>query len=68
MIGPGKYDDLCTIVREGAKARGVVLLVMDGARGQGFSVQATIDILAQLPQMLRTIADQIERDTKGATN
>lgn len=41
--GPGKYDDLCTLVREKAKARGVLVAIIDGEYGQGFSVQGEPD-------------------------
>ncbi len=37
--GPGKYDDLATYVREKAEAKGVLILVLDGNRGSGFSAQ-----------------------------
>ena len=60
--GPGKYDDLATIVREQAAAEGVIVIVVNGAAGNGFSVQArTPDIAALLPRLLRLVADEIER-------
>lgn len=37
--GPGKYDDLATYVRENSNAKGVVVIVLGGDRGSGFSVQ-----------------------------
>jgi hypothetical protein len=61
-IGPGKYDAEATWVRERAKASGVILIVIGGDRGQGFAAQATPEITARLPAMLRDIADQIEAD------
>ena len=64
MIGPGKYDDLVTYVREQAKARGVILLVIDGERGSGFSVQVVGDDLTRvLPRLLREVANGIEGDS-----
>jgi len=62
MDGPGKYDDLCTKVREETKATGVILVVMDGNRGYGFSVQAPLVIVLGLPQILRDLAGKIEED------
>ncbi len=62
MLGPGKYDDLCTLVREGAKARGALVLVFGGARGSGFSVQADLATTLALPAILRKVAAQIEAD------
>jgi hypothetical protein len=40
-VGPGKYDDLCTYVREKTVAAGAIVIVIGGARGSGFSVQGT---------------------------
>jgi len=59
-IGPGKYDDLCTYVREQAKAEGVIVLVFGGERGNGFEVQATLSITLGLPEILRSMADKID--------
>jgi len=60
--GPGKYDDLCTFCREHAQARGAILLIIDGNKGEGFSAQTTPDILVRLPQILRVVADQLSQD------
>jgi hypothetical protein len=62
MRGPGKYDDACTAVRVATDAQGVVLIIVNGHSGSGFSVQGTLAMLRDLPTVLRTIADQIERD------
>lgn len=66
-VGPGKYDAECTQVRESTDAVGVVLAVVGGDRGSGFSVQATGEVLAALPGSLRAIADQIDQDLKGGS-
>jgi hypothetical protein len=63
-VGPGKYDDLCTLVIEKAEAHGAIVLVFGGNRGSGFSVQAPVEVLNELPNILRTVADQIELDRK----
>ena len=60
--GPGKYDDLATLVRARAKAEGVIVIVIGGSKGGGFSVQATAQVSAELPGLLRKLADDIERD------
>jgi hypothetical protein len=65
-MGPGKYDALATIVSKRAAAHGVIVVVINGKRGSGFSVQATAEITAALPTLLREVADGIERDLKGA--
>jgi hypothetical protein len=59
-LGPGKYDSECTLVRTRTQAEGVLLIVIGGTKGGGFSCQATIEITASLPQILRNIADEIE--------
>jgi hypothetical protein len=62
MYGPGKYDQLCEQARLKSKARGAMLIIIEGNQGEGFSVQAPIDILFKVPAILRLMADQIERD------
>jgi hypothetical protein len=62
--GPGKYDELATIARTLAMARGVVLVVVDGIHGSGFSVQVNSDLRVHLPVLLRHIADDIEGSTQ----
>jgi hypothetical protein len=64
MIGPGKYDDLCTAAREAANAVGVILLVFGGDKGGGFSCQTPPEITRQLPDILRSLAEQIEKDVE----
>ena len=59
-IGPGKYDAEATLARTRANAAGVVLLVLRGDRGSGFSVQADANTVAILPRLLRAVADSIE--------
>lgn len=62
-IGPGKYDDLCTYVREHANAEGALLLVVRGDHGTGFSTQLRASVHPhEIVKMLRAVADQIERD------
>jgi hypothetical protein len=42
----------------------VVLIIIDGNKGQGFSVQATLAVTMALPAILRAVADQLEADAK----
>ena len=66
-VGPGKYDDLCTYVREKSNAAGAIVLIIGGDKGQGFSVQvANPLIIAKLPEMLETMAREI-RQASGAS-
>ena len=58
-IGPGRYDKLCTLVRERAKATGAVVIVFGGERGDGFSMQAPMDITLDIATVLETMARQI---------
>ena len=61
MNGPGKYDDLCTQAREAAEAQAVVLIVMNGNKGSGFSVQALEPITPSLLSvMLSDLANQVQ--------
>ena len=44
------------------KAAGVLLIVMEGEHGSGFSAQLPKEFRAAIPATLRSVADQIERD------
>lgn len=65
-LGPGKYDDLTTEVREKAHADGVILIVIGGDMDVGFSIQADLRTTLTLPAMLRDIATQMEADIRSA--
>jgi hypothetical protein len=68
-LGPGKYDDVCTRVREAvglldnkgevSRPGGVVVIVLGGNNGNGFSCQADLRTTLLLPDMLEEIARQI---------
>lgn len=60
-VGPGKYDDLATYVRQASKATAVVVAVIDGDKGSGFSVQVEGPLAPNLARLLRVMADEIER-------
>ena len=59
-LGPGKYDDLCTYVRSQAHAAGVLVIILGGDKGDGFSAHLEPQIYSQMPAFLRDTADQIE--------
>jgi hypothetical protein len=62
-IGPGKFDDLATFVREISQAKGVIVAIIGGNHGSGFSVQVESPALMKtLPELLRDIADNMEKD------
>lgn len=65
MMGPGKYDELCTEVRDKVKADGAIVLIINGDKGSGFSCQASLPLIIGLPAMLRSMANQIEADQKS---
>lgn len=65
MIGPGKYDALTTHVREQSQADGVIVVVLNGARGSGFSVQAPLELQLILSDLLESLAKQIRADLEG---
>lgn len=68
--GPGKYDDLCTLVRRRSNASAVVLIVLGGDKGSGFSLQGLEEspgvLAALMPDMMRGIADEIEQSRAQA--
>ena len=63
-LGPGKYDDLATIVREQTNAQAVIVVVIGGTLGNGFSVQAREGVVLKIPALLRMLANTIEADTQ----
>ena len=60
MISHGKYDVLVTDVRERTLARGVLLIILDGVHGNGFSAQIEGSLVVDVPGILRKLADEIE--------
>jgi hypothetical protein len=60
---PGKYDAEATAARYVTEAQCVLLIVLGGYRGSGFSVQSEQpDIIEKLPELLRTVAANIEQE------
>lgn len=60
---PGRYDDLAIRLLDETKAEAVVLLVLGGAKGNGFScsVNPGVEIgHADIPDFLRGLADAIQ--------
>jgi hypothetical protein len=60
-FGPGKYDDVCTMVREqvGVDRGGVLVIVIGGNQGTGFSCQADLETTLALPNLLEAVARQM---------
>jgi len=64
-IGPGKYDDVATSVREQTEATAVIVMIFGGDKGNGFSVQVEdLTLMRIMPAILRELADKIEQDIK----
>ena len=61
-VGEGKYDSALTIALGNAGAIEGVLIVFEGEKGAGFSVQASAENLAKLPNALEYIAKEIRKD------
>ncbi len=59
---PGKYDEVCTYVRELTQAEGVILIVINGMVGSGFSVQAPKEAIKKIPATLDILSAQIRKD------
>lgn len=65
MLGAGKYDDVCTKVRIKTQAKGAIVIVVDGNKGHGFSIQMPLPELLKLPDMLEYMAGQIRQDLQN---
>jgi hypothetical protein len=64
LRGPGKYDDLATMVRHVTGASGVVLFVFNGASGDGVAVQCTPESMVSLADALEEVANRIRDDLR----
>ena len=62
MMEAGVYDDLCTMVCDITSAEGVVLIVFEGDKGNGFSVQARPSLGLKLPGVLERIALELRKE------
>ena len=61
--GAGKYDEECTIVRNRTEGSVVLVAVIDGNKGSGFSVQCLEDTtLLVLADILESMAKSIRTD------
>jgi len=60
MLAAGKYDEETKKLAEELKAKGVILLVLDGIKGTGMSCETDPMTLLGLPAKLRLLADKLE--------
>jgi len=70
-IGKGKYDDLCTTVREQTQAGAAFVIVLNGNKGSGFSAQFDESMVGPagmvvVARSLREVAAEIEADIARA--
>lgn len=63
--GPGRYNTIATRARKDAGAEGVILVVLGGARGQGFEAQLPPHLQTKIPELLRWVADEIEKGERS---
>ena len=68
-LGPGKYDELCTMVAEKAgiteqTGGAVIVIVLGGNKGNGFSCQADFLTTLSLPTILENTARQIRESAQ----
>jgi hypothetical protein len=60
-IPKGKYEDECDELVLRLRAAGVILLVLGGPKGTGFSVSAMDpNVIPRIPNFLRDLANKIE--------
>jgi len=68
-IGPGKYDDICTQIREqlgiADTGGGIALMIIGGNRGDGFSIQADLETTFAMPALLLQVAMKMQSDLQG---
>lgn len=68
---PAKYQDVCASLTEELEAECVMLIVVGGIRGEGFSVSARQGYVPDLhngagvARYLRSLADRVDRNPGG---
>jgi hypothetical protein len=59
---PGTYHEALRWVSEQVKPAGAILFVINGVRGTGWECMGAPEIIAEMPRLIRKIADDIEHD------
>jgi hypothetical protein len=59
-IGPSRYEPETVELRQRLNADSVILIVVGGTRGNGFSITANASVLPVISRVLRAAADKIE--------
>jgi len=65
-LGAGKYDEALTVARKLCGSTAAALIVIEGESGRGFACQMDMASMMKLPEVLRSMADQIEADLRRA--
>ncbi len=69
----GHYDDEAEQILREVRAQAVVLMVLGGKKGSGFSVSglestSQESVISDLPRILRHMADEIQKDIDQRRN
>jgi hypothetical protein len=59
-LGAGKYDALCTLVREATEAKVAIVVIVAGNRGSGFSAQMASERDIKMSVQLRATITVLE--------
>jgi hypothetical protein len=62
-LGGGRYEKETRDIRHNLRALGVILIVFNGSKGDGFEVHIPDLLASAVPKVLREIADEMEADT-----
>lgn len=60
QLGGGKYERQCVALHRDLHADGVILFIVNGTLGTGFSIRANPHLAYVLPEILRDMARAIE--------
>lgn len=67
-LGPGKYDKECELVRVSTNAECAIVIIVNGEKGSGFSMQSSqLLMIETVPELLENIARQLKEDREGLT-
>lgn len=60
MLGPGKYADLCSEIKDRVCAEVVVLIILSGDKGDSVSMDPPLEYSINTPKVLRELAAKLE--------
>lgn len=64
----GRYDDYADRLQKELQSQGVVLIVIGGEKGSGFSIAATPAVVVDMPSVLHEIACMMDRKMSDHPN